>query len=94
MNLPVAARDYCLESPFCFTSTNKVYGDTPNRVPLVEKEKRYDYADSLDGIDENMTIDACLHSVFGASKLAADVMCQEFGRERFLSAFESIGGDA
>jgi CDP-paratose 2-epimerase len=58
----------------------------------VEKEKRYDYADSLDGIDENMTIDACLHSVFGASKLAADVMCQEFGRERFLSAFESIGG--
>jgi CDP-paratose 2-epimerase len=46
----------------------------------VEKEKRYDYADSLDGIDENMTIDACLHSVFGASKLAADVMCQEFGR--------------
>jgi CDP-paratose 2-epimerase len=80
MNLLVAARDYCLESPFCFTSTNKVYGDTPNRVPLVEKEKRYDYADSRDGIDENMTIDACLHSVFGASKLAADVMCQEFGR--------------
>ena len=80
MNLLVAARDFCRESPFCFTSTNKVYGDAPNRVPMVEKEKRYDYADSPDGIDESMSIDACLHSLFGASKVAADVMCQEFGR--------------
>jgi CDP-paratose 2-epimerase len=80
MNLLVAARDYCPESPFCFTSTNKVYGDRPNYLPLVEKETRYDYADGLDGIDESMSIDACLHSLFGASKTAADVMCQEFGR--------------
>ena len=80
MNLLVAARDFCKESPFCFTSTNKVYGDRPNYLPLVELDKRYDYASGLDGVDENMSIDQCLHSVFGASKVAADVMCQEFGR--------------
>jgi CDP-paratose 2-epimerase len=80
MNLLVAARDYCRESPFCFTSTNKVYGDRPNMLPLVELESRYDYADGRDGIDENLSIDNCLHSVFGASKVAADIMCQEFGR--------------
>src|SRR5277367_1881504 len=80
MNLLVAARDFCRESPFCFTSTNKVYGDRPNDLPLVEKEKRFDYANGLDGIDESMSIDQCLHSVFGASKAAADIMCQEFGR--------------
>src|SRR5207237_585551 len=80
MNLLVAARDFCPESPFCFTSTNKVYGDRPNLLPLVELVKRYDYAGGLNGIDETMSIDACLHSVFGASKVAADVMCQEFGR--------------
>jgi CDP-paratose 2-epimerase len=80
MNLLVAARDFCRESPFCFTSTNKVYGDRPNALPLVELEKRYDYADGRDGIDESMSIDGCLHSLFGASKVAADIMCQEFGR--------------
>ena len=79
LNLLVAARDYCPDSPFCFTSTNKVYGDRPNLVPLVEHEKRYDYA-AIDGIDESMPIDCCLHSLMGASKVAADVMCQEFGR--------------
>jgi CDP-paratose 2-epimerase len=80
MNMLVAARDFCRESPFCFTSTNKVYGDRPNYLPLVELDKRYDYAGGLDGVDESMSIDQCLHSVFGASKVAADVMCQEFGR--------------
>ena len=80
LNLLVAARDFCPESPFCFTSTNKVYGDRPNYLPLVEKDKRYDYGDGIDAIDESMSIDGCLHSVFGASKVAADVMCQEFGR--------------
>jgi CDP-paratose 2-epimerase len=80
MNLLVAARDFCRESPFCFTSTNKVYGDRPNCLPLEEKEKRFDYAGGLDGIDESMPIDQSLHSVFGASKAAADIMCQEFGR--------------
>lgn len=80
MNLLVAARDFCRDSPFCFTSTNKVYGDRPNYLPLVEHETRYDYANGLDGIDESMSIDGCLHSIFGASKVAADIMCQEFGR--------------
>jgi CDP-paratose 2-epimerase len=79
-NVLVAARDFCRESPLCFTSTNKVYGDRPNYLPLVEKETRWDYADGFNGIDETMSIDQCLHSLFGASKVAADVMCQEFGR--------------
>lgn len=80
LNLLVAARDYCRDTPFCFLSTNKVYGDRPNLLPLVEVAKRYDYSDGRKGIDETMSIDACLHSVFGASKVAADIMCQEFGR--------------
>lgn len=80
LNLLVAARDFCPDVPFCFMSTNKVYGDRPNSLALVEHSKRYEYADGRDGIDETMSIDACLHSVFGASKVAADVMCQEFGR--------------
>ncbi len=80
LNILMAARDFCRESPFCFTSTNKVYGDRPNQLPLIEKEKRFDYAGGLDGIDETMSIDQCLHSLFGASKVAADVACQEFGR--------------
>lgn len=79
-NVLVAARDFCKDSPLCFTSTNKVYGDRPNDLPLEEKETRWDYANGLDGIDESMSIDQCMHSIFGASKLAADVMCQEFGR--------------
>jgi CDP-paratose 2-epimerase len=80
MNVLVAARDFCRDAPFCFTSTNKVYGDGPNSLPLVELPKRYDYANGLDGISESMSIDQCLHSLFGASKVAADVLCQEFGR--------------
>ncbi|MGA2599621.1 MAG: NAD-dependent epimerase/dehydratase family protein [Bryobacteraceae bacterium] len=80
LNVLMAARDFCRDSPLCFTSTNKVYGDGPNKLPLVEHEKRWDYADGLDGIDESMSIDNCLHSLMGASKVAADVLCQEFGR--------------
>jgi CDP-paratose 2-epimerase len=80
MNMLVAARDFCRETPFCFTSTNKVYGDRPNSLPLVELEKRYDYANGLDGINEELSIDQSLHSLFGASKVAADMLCQEFGR--------------
>src|SRR5215475_1372833 len=56
MNMLVAARDFCRESPFCFTSTNKVYGDAPNRLPLVELEKRYDYPEG-GVIDEYLSID-------------------------------------
>lgn len=80
LNLLVAARDYCRETPFCFLSTNKVYGDRPNSLALREQSMRYDYMDGREGIDENMAIDGCLHSVFGASKVAADIMSQEFGR--------------
>lgn len=80
LNLLVAARNFCPESPFCFTSTNKVYGDRPNYLPLIECPTRYDYADGRQAIDESMSIDQCLHSLFGASKVAADVLCQEFGR--------------
>src|SRR3954452_17796694 len=69
LNLLVAARDFCPESPFCFTSTNKVYGDRPNYLPLVEREKRYDFAE-IDAIDESMSIDQCSDSLFGASKVA------------------------
>jgi CDP-paratose 2-epimerase len=79
LNLLVAAHDFAPESPFCFLSTNKVYGDAPNRLPLVERDTRWDY-DDRDGIDESLSIDQCLHSLFGASKTAADVLCQEYGR--------------
>ena len=79
-----ALRRACPEAVFIFSSTNKVYGDTPNRLPLVEQAKRWEvdvahqYAKL--GIDESMTIDSSMHSVFGASKAAADLMVQEYGR--------------
>jgi CDP-paratose 2-epimerase len=80
LNLLEATRQHCPEAPFVFMSTNKVYGDAPNELPLVELETRWDYADGRDGIDETMRIDATMHSLFGASKVAADVMVQEYGR--------------
>jgi CDP-paratose 2-epimerase len=82
MILLEATRQQCPDAVFILMSTNKVYGDTPNRTPLVEKATRYDYArpEDYDGIDESCCIDQTLHSVFGASKTAADVMAQEYGR--------------
>jgi len=82
LNWLEAARRTCPETPFVFMSTNKVYGDAPNRYPLVEQTTRYEYARPEDrhGIDEQCPVDASLHSLFGASKLAADVMVQEYGR--------------
>lgn len=82
MNLLEAARRSCPESPFVHLSTNKVYGDAPNELPLVEKETRWDYArpEDFNGINEQTRIDQSKHSPFGASKLAADVMVQEYGR--------------
>jgi CDP-paratose 2-epimerase len=82
LNLLEAARAHCPESPFVFLSTNKVYGDSPNELDLVELETRYDYADpeQRDGIDETCRIDATTHSLFGASKAAADLLVQEYGR--------------
>lgn len=82
LNLLEAARRSAPESPFLFMSTNKVYGDAPNEVPLVETETRFEYARPRDwhGIDESCRIDQTMHSIFGASKVAADVMVQEYGR--------------
>ncbi len=84
MHLLEATRLHAPEAVFIFTSTNKVYGDTPNRLPLVELESRWeiaqDHAFFTRGIDETMSIDATKHSIFGASKVAADVMVQEYGR--------------
>ena len=76
-------RQYCPEAVFIFTSTNKVYGDTPNSLPLVELETRWELQNhpyAAHGIDEQMSIDQSKHSLFGASKVAADVMVQEYGR--------------
>lgn len=77
-----AARTHCPDAVFCFMSTNKVYGDAPNELPLVELPTRWDYADPQDhdGIKETFRIDQSLHSLFGASKAAADVVAQEYGR--------------
>ena len=82
LNLLEAARQVCPESPFINMSTNKVYGDAPNQIALTELETRWDYADPAwaHGISETLSIDQCKHSVFGASKVAADVMVQEYGR--------------
>lgn len=82
MNLLEATRVYAPDSVFCLMSTNKVYGDAPNELPLEELETRWDYARPEDyhGIDERCRIDRSMHSLFGASKVAADVMAQEYGR--------------
>ena len=82
LNLLEAARASCPDSPFAFLSTNKVYGDAPNEIALVELETRFDYADPKqhEGIDERCRIDATTHSLFGASKAAADILVQEYGR--------------
>lgn len=83
LNVLEAARRHCPEAVFIFTSTNKVYGDAPNRLPFDELGTRYEISEGhpyANGIREDMGIDRCLHSVFGASKVAADVLVQEYGR--------------
>lgn len=82
LNLLEAARQVCPESPFVHMSTNKVYGDAPNRLALRELDTRWDYADSefAHGIPETFTIDQSKHSLFGASKVASDILVQEYGR--------------
>ncbi|MCU0792484.1 MAG: NAD-dependent epimerase/dehydratase family protein [Opitutaceae bacterium] len=94
LNLLEAARQACPESPFVHMSTNKVYGDAPNRIALVERETRWDYADPAyaDGIAETFSIDQSKHSLFGASKVAADVMVQEYGRYFGLPTCALRGG--
>jgi CDP-paratose 2-epimerase len=82
LNLLEAARQFCPESPFIHMSTNKVYGDLPNTIRLQEKETRWDYDDPqyANGIQETFSIDQSKHSLFGASKVAGDIMVQEYGR--------------
>ena len=83
LNLLEATRKHAADAVFIFTSTNKVYGDTPNRLPLVEQESRWEIDPAhtyAGGIREDMSIDQTLHSLFGASKVAADVLVQEYGR--------------
>ncbi len=83
LNVLQNVREHCEEAPFIHCSTNKVYGDGPNRLPFVELETRFELAEGhpyAGGIAEDMSIDQVLHSVFGASKVAADVMVQEYGR--------------
>jgi CDP-paratose 2-epimerase len=81
-NMLEATRQYSLDVPFVHMSTNKVYGDSPNEIPMIELEKRFDYADGIykDGIPETFRIDQTKHSLFGASKVSADISVQEYGR--------------
>ncbi len=92
LNVLEATRLHCPRAVFVFTSTNKVYGDTPNRLPLVEEETRWEIDPDhtyAGGIREDMSIDMTMHSLFGASKVAADVVVQEYGRyfDMYTSCF-------
>ena len=96
LNLLEALRKYCPNAPFVFTSTNKVYGDTPNFLLLKEKKFRYEIKKNhkffKKGIDETMSIDHTTHSIFGASKTAADLLVQEYGRYFNLKTVSFRGG--
>lgn len=95
LNLLEASRKHCPESVFIFTSTNKVYGDAPNLLPLVEQKTRWELDPKhayQHGIDEHLTIDQSKHSLFGASKLAADVLVQEYGRYFGMKTVAFRGG--
>src|SRR3954447_13934556 len=95
LNLLEATRHHCPETPFIFTSTNKVYGDTPNRLPLRELAKRWEIEPGHEfepGISESMSIDFTKHSLFGASKAAADLLVQEYGRYFDMPTVSFRGG--
>lgn len=95
LSLLEATRQHSPNAVFIFTSTNKVYGDTPNNLPLVELDKRWEIESThkfFDGIDETMSIDNTKHSLFGASKVAADVLVQEYGKYFGLKAMTFRGG--
>lgn len=95
LNLLEATRKHCGDAVFIFTSTNKVYGDAPNRLPLEELPQRWeiraDHPYTI-GIDENLTIDQSRHSLFGASKAAADLLVQEYGRYFGMKTVSFRGG--
>ncbi|MDQ3691965.1 MAG: NAD-dependent epimerase/dehydratase family protein [Chloroflexota bacterium] len=95
LNLLEATRQHCPDASFVFTSTNKVYGDRPNSLPLVELDKRWELPEGhvwFGGIPEDLSIDACTHSLFGASKVAADVLVQEYGRYFDMPTVSFRGG--
>jgi CDP-paratose 2-epimerase len=96
LNMLEATRKHCSKATFIFTSTNKVYGDTPNSLPLVELENRWEIDEShpyfKHGIDESMSIDNSKHSIFGASKVAADIMVQEYGKYFGMNTATFRGG--
>jgi len=94
LNLLEASRQYSFESPFIYMSTNKVYGDAPNELDLIEMPTRWEYADKrfYDGIDETMRIDQVKHSLFGASKASADIITQEYGRYFNMPTVSFRGG--
>lgn len=95
LNLLEMARKYCPKAVFIFTSTNKVYGDLPNFLPLVEMETRWEIEKGhpfFKGIDETMSIDQSKHSLFGASKAAADILVQEYGRYFDMKTVAFRGG--
>ena len=92
LNLLELTRTFCMKASFIFMSTNKVYGDNPNRLDIKELETRYEIADELSSIDETMSVDQCKHSIFGASKLAADIMVQEYGQYFGMNTVVFRGG--
>lgn len=95
LNLLENFRNYSQNAVFIFTSTNKVYGDTPNNIDFIEKNLRYEVPEQsmyFNGIDENMSIDNSLHSLFGVSKLSADLMTQEYGKYFGLKTIVFRGG--
>jgi CDP-paratose 2-epimerase len=96
LNLLELTRLHCPEAVFIFTSTNKVYGDNPNQLPLIELEDRWELDENHPyfekGIDEQMSLDHTTHSIFGASKVAADVLVQEYGRYFNMKTASFRGG--
>jgi CDP-paratose 2-epimerase len=96
LNMLEATRQFCPEAVFIFTSTNKVYGDRPNYLPIIETESRWEidktHPFAKYGIDESMSIDNSKHSIFGASKVAADIMVQEYGKYFGLKTVVFRGG--
>src|ERR1700686_285964 len=94
LNLLEATRRHCRDAVFVFMSSNKVYGDAPNEIPLKELGTRYDYAraEDFEGVDESCRIDRTLHSLFGVSKAAADIAAQEYGRYFYMNVGVFRGG--
>ena len=95
LNLLELTKKYCPEAPFIFMSTNKVYGDNPNKLKIIEKKTRWELSKSnkfFRGINEQLSIDECTHSFFGVSKTYADLIVQEYGKNVGLKTVSFRGG--